>query len=46
MHWFALRRGLLEFADKIFHLPDKHPELLARGEGELRWNLLTSTCGQ
>jgi hypothetical protein len=30
----------MEFADKIFHLPDKHPEPLARGEGELRWTLL------
>jgi hypothetical protein len=26
----------LEFADKIFHRPDKHPEPLARGEGDLR----------
>jgi hypothetical protein len=26
MHWFAQRRRLLEFADKIFHRPDKHPE--------------------
>jgi hypothetical protein len=25
-HWFAQRSGLLEFTDKIFHSPDKHPE--------------------
>ena len=40
VHWLAQRRRLMEFADKIFHLPDKHPEPLARGEGELRWTLL------
>jgi hypothetical protein len=36
VHWLAQRRRLLEFADKIFHRPDKHPEPLARGEGDLR----------
>ena len=35
VHWLAQRRRLLEFADKIFHRPDKHPEPLARGEGDL-----------
>jgi hypothetical protein len=36
VHGLAQRRRLLEFADKIFHCPGKHPEPLARGEGELR----------
>jgi hypothetical protein len=40
VHWFALRRGLLGFADKFFHRPDKHPEPLARGKGDRRWTLL------
>ena len=35
VHWLAQCRRLLEFADKIFHRPDKHPEPLARGEGDL-----------
>ena len=39
VHWLAQLRGLLEFADKIFHRPDKHPEPLARGEGERKWTL-------
>ena len=40
VHWLAHCRGLMEFEDKIFHHPDRHPEPITRGEGELRWALL------